>query len=55
MMSPIDIHNQAQLSQAFAGRRVPVLDTAEDDYSYAYGSYGEGGVQNAWQPKEMLR
>jgi hypothetical protein len=48
MMSPIDIHNQAQLSQAFAGRRGPAADQADDEYSYAYGSYGEGGVPNAW-------
>jgi hypothetical protein len=32
MMSPIDINNQAQLSKAFTGRRVPVVEMAEDEY-----------------------
>lgn len=44
MMSPIDINNQAQLSKAFAGRRVQVEETAEDEYQWGYGSGVEGGV-----------
>jgi len=55
MMSPIDINNQAQLSKAFAGRRVQVEETAEDEYQWGYGSGIEGGVQNPYRPKQRLQ